>query len=566
MKYRAIDENYRSKSVLQNVLDNRNLTKEDINILINADERYYEDPFDIVGMRKAVDFFNKILKEETIVGLLIDSDVDGYTSSSLLYRWLVEDVGHSEDNIRLFYQHGKQHGLDSKVFENMLQSDVDLFIIADSSSNDVEQQIKLISNNKQIIILDHHQVDKKVPGEVCLVNNQLEGSTSSTLSGVGVVSKFIEACGYSVDKYLDIVAVGLVADSMEMLNLENRAIVNYGLSHLNNNLVKEFLKDIKNPIIADISWGLANYINSVIRFGTQEEKEMCFNVLIGKEGTIEYKKRNGEIVNQSFAEAFVRVSGNVKNRQNRAIKKEVGELEKEIYKNGLDQDKCIIINSGDVDSSIRGAIAQRICSSFKRPVIMLNPYRGELAGSMRSPFENFKDILEESGLPTFVQGHGAAAGIGIREDKLDELRVYLNERLKDFEVDETTEDVDYIFDFQELKLNTVKEIADLSSIWCRDAKEPTFIIKNLTLESKDITHKKAFKGYTTSFKKNKIYFEKPFSSQAIFEKMTMKDKLKFGKSHLLSLTLLVKFKKNEKNFYYIEIQQFNVCKSNKIIF
>jgi hypothetical protein len=48
--------------------------------------------------------------------------------------------------------------------------------------------------------------------------------------------------------------------------------------------------------------------------------------------------------------------------------------------------------------------------------------------------------------------------------------------------------------------------------------------------------------------------------------MTRKDLLKFGKSQSLDLTLLGKFKKDEKGFYYVEIQDFNSVKSSKVTF
>ena len=125
----------------------------------------------------------------------------------------------------------------------MLESDVNLWVIADSSTNDTEKQEQLHEKGMNIIILDHHNVDKEIPECVYLVNNQFENSESENLSGVGVVGQFIRACGYSIDKYSDLIAVGLVADSMDMTNVQNKAYVNEGLSNLNNDLIKEFFKE-----------------------------------------------------------------------------------------------------------------------------------------------------------------------------------------------------------------------------------------------------------------------------------------------------------------------------------
>ena len=67
--------------------------------------------------KESLEFYDKDL----IIGLLVDSDADGYTSSSILYRFLTEEIEHPVENIRIFLQEGKQHGLNSKVFKEMLE-------------------------------------------------------------------------------------------------------------------------------------------------------------------------------------------------------------------------------------------------------------------------------------------------------------------------------------------------------------------------------------------------------------------------------------------------------------
>lgn len=567
MKYKLINENIKNRDILDIVYENRGINKEFVERLLNADESEYKNPMDIFGMEKAVNFFKEIIeKENLIVGLLVDEDVDGFTSSSLLYKWLVDDVKVSKENIRVFFHDKpKSHGLNNKIFDNMLNSDVELFIIADSSTNDVEQQQIFLDNNKQVIILDHHICDRELVEGIYLVNNQIGNSESKELSGVGIVIKFVKALGYDIEKYLDLVAVGLVADVMDLASLENRAIVNYGLSHLENDLIKEFFKNTKNPTIEDISWNLANFMNSVIRYGKTDEKRLLWDALIGEEGFVEYKKRDGSIVEQNYSEAFVRISGNVKSRQNNAIKKSVKELEQYIYKNRLENDKCIIIENYDLcEHSITGIVAQKLLGTFKRPIIIVSPYKNEMSGSVRS-IQDFKGVLEESGLITFASGHNRAFGVGLPKENIPKLREYLNKKLL-CTVETKIEEVDYIFDVKKLKLDDIIKIANLNSLWGNPIKEPTFIVKGITMESKDIKHQRSDKGYCTSFKYNKLTFKKNFSSQKVYEEMQVRDKLKFGKTHTIDLTLLVKFKQDKNGFYYISIEDFNSCKSSKVVF
>lgn len=494
--------------------------------------------------------------------------VDGFTSSTLLYQLLTKKIQHPKKNIKIFkHTRAKAHGLSEDVFYDMLKSDVNLWLIADSSTNDKEQQKKLSNKGMNVIILDHHECeDYEEIDNVIIVNNQLGDLSNKYLSGVGVVYKFIEALGYSVEEYKDLVAIGQVADAMSCIDLQNRAFINEGLQNINNELIKEFFKDYKNPIIENISWGCANYMNSVIRYGTMDEKDLLWKAMNNEDGTVTYKNKKGEIIEQTLQEGLVRISNNVKSRQNNSIKKSVKTIEKYIYKHELEKDKCIIIENVDmVEPGLGGITAQKLSSLFKRPVIILSPFKDEMSGSLRSQVD-LKDVIFESGLVTFANGHSRACGVKLPKDNIPKLKEYLNEYLKDMEVGEVLEEVDYVFNGNEIELDNVKEVANLNSLWCRDCQKPMFVVKAIDIESHKITYKKEGICYVASFTYNGITYKKRFCSREIYETMICKKDLKFGKSHLITLTLLCEFEKTDKDFYYVSIKDFNSVKSSKIIF
>ena len=572
MKYQVKNKDYKTRNFYDEVLLNRQITQEDIDRLLNVSYEY-KDPFAITGMKEAVDFFNEVYDKELIIGLLVDSDADGYTSSSILYRFLTEEIEHPVENIRIFLQEGKQHGLNSKVFKEMLESDVNLWIIADSSTNDTDRQEQLHEKGMNIIILDHHNVDKEIPECVYLVNNQFENSESENLSGVGVVGKFIEALGFSVEKYLDIIAVGNIADSMDLMDLELRGIINYGLSHIESDLIKQFFKEIKDPCSTDVSFNIANYMNSVIRFGKKDEKQLLWDCLIGKEGTVEYKKKDGTIVQQSLTEAMERIANNVKNRQRNAVKKAVEELKKDIKRLNLEKDKCIILRADKVESSIRGLVAQKIVSEYKKSCILLSPFKdGELAGSVRATVD-IKELFEKSGLVNFAQGHMRALGVGLVEENVELLREYLNKNIDEDVTESDVYDVDYVFEASCVKLEQVKQIGNLRALWNKNCLEPLFVLKGIEVSNLDIKHKRVAKGYETTFKYNGATFKKRFSSLKTYEQMICKDDVKVGRKWNLEIVAVCKFVKDERTgFYYIQIEDFNskvnkdTKKKNDIIF
>ena len=131
-------------------------------------------------------------------------------------------------------------------------------------------------------------------------------------------------------------------------------------------------------------------------------------------------------------------------------------------------------------------------------------------------------------------------------------------------MDEKVEDVDYVFNSLQLRLDQVKDVANLEKLWGKDCQEPVFIVKGITIESCKMEYKKSGICYCSQFTHNGITYKKRFCSKVVYEEMTRKADLKFGRSQQLDLVLLVKFKK-ERGFYYAEILDFNSVKSSKII-
>lgn len=74
MKYK-LKSDIKGKSLLEAIYENRHITKEMIERLLNANSDEYLNPFTIFNMDRAVTFFKKIYKEDLVIGLLVDEDV-----------------------------------------------------------------------------------------------------------------------------------------------------------------------------------------------------------------------------------------------------------------------------------------------------------------------------------------------------------------------------------------------------------------------------------------------------------------------------------------------------------
>lgn len=102
-------------------------------------------------------------------------------------------------------------------------------------------------------------------------------------------------------------------------------------------------------------------------------------------------------------------------------------------KNLLDLPVIIIELNDPIDENLTGLIANKIMSTYMRPVLVLNRHiiadetTGEVLtdcwmGSGRnatySKLNNFREFLADSGLVDFAQGHASAFGVSIPNDKL----------------------------------------------------------------------------------------------------------------------------------------------------
>lgn len=573
MKYQLINKDIEGKSLLDIIYENRNLTKEQVEKLLNADERYYQDAFGIYGMKKAVEQFNEEITKENNILIICDSDCDGNCSSAIFYKFLIEDIKYNKEKVFFYIHEGKQHGITKKVFKYIKDINAKYLIVPDAGTNNIEEMKKLNKLDVKVLCLDHHLVEinlNKIPSNTVIVNNQVN-NISKCGSGTFVTAKFIEALGYSIDKYKDLIAISLIADSMDCMDKENRAFINEGLNNIKNPLVKEYFKKnrIYKPIINDVSYNLANFVNATIRVGTQEEKELMFRAFIGEQEEFNYIKRGGEEVKETLQERVVRLSSNAKSRQNNATKKSVEKCNAYITRNHLDNDKVIIIknDNGFIDKDTTGLVAMKVADSWKRPCIILNKSTdGLYSGSARAIGEinNLKDILDETELCEWNKGHQGAFGVLIKEINIEELRNKLNERLKDFEFyDGRIYTVDNVIDIKDLSKNDIKEIGELNSLWCSTCKSPLFCIKNIEIESCKIEMKGKLR---MEFKYNGFKFVKNWCSKDFFEMITCKQQLKFGRSIPLNITLICKFLVDSKGNPFIEIIDANSIKSSKLNF
>lgn len=116
----------------------------------------------------------------------------------------------------------------------MIPEGTTLVITPDSSSNEVAEHISLQAMNIDVIVLDHHEAPHDLTDPAIIVNNHMCDYPNKGLSGVGIVYKFCKVLDSVLkvsyaDDFLDLVALGMVADMMDMRELETRYLTWKGM-------------------------------------------------------------------------------------------------------------------------------------------------------------------------------------------------------------------------------------------------------------------------------------------------------------------------------------------------
>lgn len=441
---------------------------------------------------------------------------DGYTSSAIL--WLYIKNIFPEANLTFTVHNHKQHGLDDKI--DWLVNDVffDLLICADSASFDIREHKQLHEIGTDVICLDHHTTPQDDDGNDILpnsqyaivVNNQISPNyENKSLCGAGIVYKFCEVLDEELGinqayKYIDLAALGEIADVMDRTDIETNYIIMEGLKNIRNKgfqtLIEAQSYSLKDKAIypyegltpIDIAFYIAPLINAITRVGTLSEKENMFYCFIEPNRPVQSTKRGAKQGDVEYAaEATARCGANAKARQNRIKEKAMELIDFRIKKNQLDDNNIIIVEIDDSDNipqEMTGLIAMAAVSKYHKPVMIgRRSSSNDLRGSIRSDknFEglpSFKSFLEQSSLMNYVAGHDLAGGFSINANSLDDLITYGNEELYASDFDSCYV-VDYVLDARKIDVNLLMALASHPEYFGNHIDEIKVVISNIALES-----------------------------------------------------------------------------------
>ena len=317
---------------------------------------------------------------------------------------------------------------------------------------------------------------------------------NKAFSGVGVVYRFLQAIDDELftshaDDYLDLVALGNIADVMDTLDYETRYFIQQGI--LQKNLVNPFLKilvkktgvdvagDFERYIYPiDVSFKIAPLINALLRLGTVEEKEKLFTCFISPEEDLSTRK--------GICKEIINIMQGYKESQDEEKQKLLEDVSNSISEEDLNCPVLIIDATNFVSNTeIVGLTAMNLASKYKRPVMMgtQNTKKGVLSGSLRVnngfPDINFKNTIVKSGLVPFAQGHQQAAGFSFPLSNKEKLQQYFRD-IYGNEVLQSEHIVDFIIpNISDIAPSDFFLIQTYKNLWGKGIEEPIFAIENI---------------------------------------------------------------------------------------
>ena len=418
-------------------------TEEAARAFLNPDFYTPASPFELPDLDKAVTRLQQAIAQHQRIRVWGDFDVDGQSSTSVLFlglRALGADVDYTIPN-----RATHSHGLNKPGLQRAKDDGVHVILTCDCGVTDFDEIAFAKKIGLDVIISDHHDLavlapslsgegvgnGVHLPDALAIINPKRLPETHSliNLPGVGVAYKLIEGLTsspphplsssplppFSPSSLLDLVALGIVAD-VAYQQADTRYLLQRGLQQLRRNArpgIRALLRAAGTDASAidsdTIGFQIGPRLNAAGRLDTAElsvqlltaEDEAQANVIAKRIEQLNQERRQ--------------LQRGVEQDALRMIERDPT----------LARHPVIILQSPDWHASVVGVVANTISERYNRPAMLISVRPGEIGrGSARSlpGIDIHAAIAAQSHLIEASGGHPMAAGFGIRSENVEAFR------------------------------------------------------------------------------------------------------------------------------------------------
>jgi len=452
-----------------------------INDFLNPTLESLHNPFLMKDMDKAADRLIQAIESGERIVIYGDYDVDGITSTSILYDFLRKKQAHVDYYIPDRIEEG--YGISKIGIDRIYESGTDLILTVDCGIAAIDEVRYAINKGMDIIITDPHECKDELPEALAVVNPHRSDCNYpfKELAGVGVAFKLLNALCIKMDcdreymGYLDLVALGTIADVVPLIG-ENRVIAKYGIQEIENtsNLGLRTLincSGLKGKAINSfgVSFILSPRINAAGRLGDAARAVKLFTTDSEKEAQDISIELNDENRLRQETETDI-------------LNQAIDLIEKEI---DLEKEKVIVVTGQNWHHGVIGIVASRITERYYRPCIMLSVDDGIAKGSGRSieGLNLFKALCYCDNLLQKYGGHELAVGLTLEEKNIHDFRKMINQY-----ADEVMDEKDLVprikidayINKNDINIESVMELEKLAPFGAGNP-EPAFVCEALEI-------------------------------------------------------------------------------------
>lgn len=417
-------------------------------------ESFY-DPYQLFDMQRAIERIQDAIVNEEHITVYGDYDVDGLTSTAIMYEALLQLGADVDYYIPDRFQDG--YGPNKAVYARLLEQGTELLVTVDNGVAGLEAITYAKEQGLDVIVTDHHELPAQLPPAYAVIHpRHPKGDYPfADLSGAGVAFKMAQAMLEEIpEDFLDLAALGTIADLVSLTD-ENRALAKFGLVALENTLRPGLLAlyelaglNEKEITEQTVGFTLAPRLNAI---GRMQHAQIGVELLttLDEERAQELAKKaqalnakRQEIVEKITTEALAKVA------------KAPGHL-------------VDVVAGTDWHEGVLGIVASRLVEKTGRPAVVLNLANGEAKGSGRSveafhlfdALDGHREFLESFG------GHHMACGVTVLQTNIEKLQQILDTEAKHQKLDQAKAQALAIvssLSLSEVDLNLLDELAKLA--------------------------------------------------------------------------------------------------------
>ncbi len=395
-------------------------TIDSVSTFFNPDLAQLHSPWLMDGMDAAVERVEKAIRDNDLIWIHGDYDVDGTSSAAMMLHFVTGIGGRADYHIPNRLDEG--FGFTPQSVDRAVAAGARVIITVDVGITASKAVDYAATFGIDVIICDHHQAAEELPNAFAILDPIKPGCSYpfKDLAACGVAYKLISAIfdrrgePERAYQYLDFVAIASAAD-IAPLSDENRIMSHHGLKLLN-----EHPRPGLKGLIDCAGLTLGQLTNASVIFGLAPR--------INAAGRLGDPRRAVEMMIQQDELYAFRIAQELEhdNRKRRAIDEETFEQAARQAEAMLAEKprKALVLHSHDWHAGVIGIVASRLVERFHLPTVMMTTIDGTAKGSARSirdfdihnALKLCEDLLIEFG------GHKHAAGLSLNVDNIPELR------------------------------------------------------------------------------------------------------------------------------------------------